>query len=273
MTADVSAVEQAFADLEEAPEDLQALLRPVLVRALQDPALMRQLASAALSQHLSVLGRVLTSLPVEGFGPPVPPLKMFLQFTIGEDVEDAEEAFDFVRTLDAPLRVKVEGGITRALRTRSSRSGQGTISLLALARLLALAFGNTPFVTHLLNGGEAEPFLPRATSDKPSVLDQRTSEGDALTRLQSTRDADDARAPSPLESFLGRFVEVMLTANEQSSDSGQLFVAIGRVIDITPNYVILEALRGQNPRASAGKTFLLGMARVVAMRVVSQDAT
>lgn len=271
MTADVSAVEQAFADLEKAPKNLQALLRPVLVRALQDPALMRQLASSALSQHLSVLGNVLTSLPGEGFGPPVPRLKTFLQFTIGEDVEDAEEAFDFVRTLDAPLRAKVEGGITRALRTRSSRTNQGTISLLALARLLALAFVNTPFVTHVLNGGEIEPFLPVA-SDRLAVDRKEPVEPQRPARPRSARSAN-TRARSQLDSFLGRFVEIVLSAKEHSPDGGQLFVTIGRVVEITPTYVILEALRGQSPRASVGNKFLLSMAHIVAMNVISHDTT
>ena len=58
-------VERAFQDLETAPPLLQGLLRPVLVRALRDPAIMRQLGSStALSQHLTVLGRVLTSEPL-----------------------------------------------------------------------------------------------------------------------------------------------------------------------------------------------------------------
>ena len=176
MTTRALGVEQAFQDLEKAAPALQTLLRPVMMKALRDPALMRQLATGALSQHLAVVGRLLTTLPSEGVGPSIPPLETFLHFTIGEDVEDAEAAYDYVRSLDAPVRSRVEGALTRVLRTHAMRAGEGTISLLALARLLALAFSNMPFVAHILDGGIAEPFLPQSTSKPPrasSVVSQR----------------------------------------------------------------------------------------------------
>lgn len=82
----------------QCPTELQGLLRPVLVRALQDPTLMRQLGSTALSQHLMLLGHVLTSDPERA------PSKAFVHLAAGHDVEDVEEVYRFARDLDAALQ-------------------------------------------------------------------------------------------------------------------------------------------------------------------------
>jgi hypothetical protein len=262
----VSGVEQAFADLAKAPNVLQSLIRPVLVRALQDPALMRHLGGGALPQHLNVLGQVLLGIPTEGIGAPLPNVKTFLQFAIGEDVDDAEAAYDFVRTLDAPLRGRVEGGLTRALQSVSSRAGQGTISLLALARLLALAFANLPFVAHVLDGGPIEPFLPR-TRDK-GASERRTKPQPSVKETPK----EDVVAPR-LASFLGAFVEVVSVVQESDSPprSGHVFLTIGRVVGISPTHVQLETLRGQGASAIGGHMVVLGMAHVVIMRMLTTD--
>ncbi|HEY2405661.1 MAG TPA: hypothetical protein VGI10_06650 [Polyangiaceae bacterium] len=253
------AVEQAFRDLEQESAPIQALLRPVLMRALQEPSLMRQLASTALSQHLFVVGRLLTSLPTEGIGPPIPPLKTFEHLTIGEDVEDAEEAYDYLRSLDAPIRARVEGSLTRVLHSHAMRSGEGTINLLAVARLLAIAFSNMPTVAHVLDGGTLEPFLPQRASKPP--------------RIEATQRKSPANASPQLASFLGAFVEIISIVNESNDErrAGHMFVTIGRVAEISPAHVLLETLRGHDSSSTRTQKVLLGMASVVVLRMLSAD--
>jgi hypothetical protein len=79
--------------------------------------------------------------------------------------------------------------------------------------------------------------------------------------------------PRSYSRFWAALLKSFWSANEQSPEGGQVFVTIGRVVEITPTYVVLEALRGQSPRTSAGNKFLLGMAHVVAMNVISHDMT
>jgi len=266
MTERATAVEEAFADLERAPPAIQGLLRPVLMKALQDPGLMRQLGRSALSEHLAVVGRLLITVPSDGVGPPVPPLKTFLHLTIGEDVEDAEEAYDYARSLDAPLRSRVEGGLTRVLHNHSVRAGQGTISLLAIARLLAIGFSNMPLVAHILDGGTIEPFLPQSTSKPP--------------RSGTVGQRNEPRVPhrSPtvsthLGEFVGTFVEVISLVNEshEGRPAGHVFATIGRVIEVASGHVILETLRGHDATTVRTQRVLLGMASVIAMRTLSTD--
>lgn len=263
-------VEQAFQDLESAPPVLQGLLRPVLIRALQDPALMRHLGSAALSEHLAVLGQVLINLPSEGVGPPLPPLKTFIHLAVGQDVDDVEEAYRFAHTLDAPLRARVEGGLSRALQNTASRAGAGTTSLLALARLLALAFSNLPFVAHVLDGGEIESFLPQANAKLPS--ERPVNKGVKSARRKAGLAQQTAVSPQ-LAGFVGKFVEVIAVVSEPESaeHAGHMFVTIGRVLELSPHHVVLETLRGHHEGVHGGERLLLGMAHVVAMRTLTRD--
>jgi hypothetical protein len=231
---------------------------------------MRHLGSAALSQHLAVLGQVLINLPSEGVGPPLPPLKTFIHLAIGEDVDDVEEAYRFAHSLDAPLRARVEGGLSRALQNTASRAGEGTISLLALARLLALAFSNLPFVAHVLDGGEIESFLPHANAKLPSKMP--ADKGVKSTRPKARPDQQTASSPQ-LAGFVGKFVEAIAVVSEPESaeHGGHVFVTIGRVVEISPHHVVLETLRGHRAGVHGGERLLLGMAHIVAMRTLTRD--
>lgn len=232
-------VEQAFQDLEHASPVLQGLLRPVLVRALQDPALMRQLGSAALSQHLSMLGEILTSMPAQNVGSQPPPRKTYVHLAGGEAVEDVEDAYRFAESLEAPLRTRVEAGLSQAFQLAATGQGQGGVSLLALARLLALAFSNRPFVEHVLLGGPIEPFLP--------------TEGGASV------------------SFVGELVEVVALVGEQDSgEARHVFVSVGRVLELSPTHVLLETLREDE---RPGSRLLLALAHIVSMRTLSTDSS
>jgi len=257
--AQAQGVEQAFHDLEDAPPVLQGLLRPVLIRALQDPVLMRLLGSAALSQHLALLGQLLTHPASDRVDAPLAPVKTFVHLA-GEDLEDVEDAYVFAGSLDASLRTRVEGGLSRVLQNAATRSGQGTLSLLALARLFALAFSNLPFVTHVLEGGAVEPFLPRGPTKKPP--EQAQVEGQGST--------------PELASFVGQIVELVATVNEdEPSRAGHVFVTIGRVLEVAAGHVVLQTVREGDEHGAEvpGSKLLIGMAHVVTMRTLSQDSS
>jgi hypothetical protein len=236
----------------------------VVIRAMQDPALMRGLGTHALSYHLVALGQLLADLTADGMGPQLPSLQTFLNLTIGEDVEDAEEAYDFVRTLGSPLRERVEGGISRVLRNVSTASNPGPLNLVAIARLLAIALRDLPFVAHVLNGGEPEGFLPAPQSTAPTQPLQ------PATQRKSGK-ATPPAVPTHLQGFVGAFVEVAAVVSEAESGrtAGRLFITIGRVVEISTTYVILRSLRAQGLE---GEPVLVGLAHVVAMRKLSGGA-
>jgi hypothetical protein len=265
MTERALGVERAFQDLAKASPAVQGLLRPVLMKALQDPALMRQLGRTALSQHLAVVGRLLTSVPSDGVGPPVPPLKTFLHLTIGEEVEDAEEAYDYVRSLDAPIRGRVEGALTRVIHNHSLRAGEGTISLLALARLLSIAFSNMPLVAHILDGGAVEPFLPQTTSRPPQAPSAPGPQARGTSRSAKTSDH--------LAELVGTVVEVIsiVSDSHEGRNGGHIFSTIGRVVEVATDHVMLETLRGHEVSSTRSQRVLLGMASIVVLRTLSVD--
>ena len=128
--------------------------------------------------------------------------------------------------------------LTRVLHSHAMRAGEGTINLLALARLLALAFSDLPFVAHVLDGGAIEPFLPQSTSKPPRA----STVGQRDTRSPQRSGA----TPSHLTSLVGAFVEVISIVNESREDrhAGHVFATIGRVIENEPAHVLLETLRG-----------------------------
>ena len=270
-TTQALGVEQAFHDLEDASPVLQGLLRPVLVRALQDPVLMRLLGSAALSQHLAVLGQVLTH-PASDRDAPLPPPKTFVHLALGEDIEDVEAAYVFARSLDAPLRGRVESGLSRVLQNAATRAEEEPLSLLALARLFTLAFSNLPFVTHVLEGGAIEAFLPLGTVTNPRKQAPLT-EGRMLEGR--TKGTDPSGTPE-LASFVGQIVELVATVNEDdATQPGHVFVTIGRVLEVAAGHVVLQTSReGDQPAAEAqGSKLLIGMAHIVTMRTLSQDSS
>ncbi len=164
---DLTDVEQAFGDVAAADDAVQRLLRPLLLRATQDPGLMRSLATHSLSQHLPFVG----SLLMQGreLAPrPLPSLTEFLALSQG--VEDAEEAFDFTKRLPTPLRDRVAAQLCSVLESRALHEGAG-LSLLAVARLLALAFDDLPYLSHVLAGREVAVFpADAAASGVPSPL-------------------------------------------------------------------------------------------------------
>jgi len=217
-------VERAFLDLEQASPLLQGLLRPLLLRALQDPAIMRELGSAALSQHLTVLGQVLTSEPL----------------AVGEALEDIEAAYRFSQGLEPPLRGRVEAGLRRVSRQAPARNGRGPLSLLALGRLLALAYSDLPFVDHVCRGGAVEAFLPEVSPE--------------------------------LSNFVGELVEVVTVAGEHDdNEDGRVFVTTGRVLEVSASHVVIEALRDADERP--GSRLLLGLADIVSMRTLSNQSS
>jgi len=261
-------VEQAFASLEAAPPLLQGLLRPVLVRALQDPVLMRQVGSASLSQHLALLGRILESSMRGGSGSAVvPPPKSFLHLTIGEDVDDIDQAYRLVRSLEPSLRAHVESGLSCAFQITADRSEYGGLSLLALARLLALALSNLPFVEHVLAGGAIEPFLPPVSAQPPAA--KSTAKG--TQPGGSTAKSREEREPSPeLSHVAGELVEIVAAVSEEESgEAGRVFVTVGRVLEMSPGHVLLETLRDDG---RPGSRLLLSVGQVVAMRTLSGDS-
>lgn len=219
-------VERAFQDLEAAPPLLQGLLRPVLLRALHDPAIMRQLgSSAALSQHLTVLGRVLTSEPL----------------AVGHDLEDVEDAHRFSQGLEPPLRARVEAGLAQVLQRAHARAEHGTLNLLALARLLALAFSNLPFVEHLLAGGAPEPFLPEASPALAGFVDE-----------------------------LVEVVSVVTVSDPEGNEAGNVAVTVGRVLEVSESCVLVETLRDGDERP--GSRLRLATAHIVSMRPLSEGS-
>ena len=255
-SAGVPSVEQAFLGLEDAPPLLQGLLRPVLVRALGDADLMRQLGSGALSQHLAVLGEILTTAGSAAHPP------AYLHLAVGEHVEDIEEAYRFAQSLDAPLRARVESGLSRGFQIASSNSDctlnhPSALSLLALARLLVHAFANLRYVEHIVGGGAIESFLPLEAEQ-------------ALPKGGAKR-ADPALSPE-LANFVGEIVEVVAVAEGESDETGHVFVSIGRVLEMSPGHVVLETLRSADDERP-GSRLLLGMAHIVSMRTLPSGSS
>lgn len=151
---DLKDVERTFEDVAATDEPAQRLLRPLLLRATQDPGLMRSLATHSLSQHLPFVGELL----VEGreLEPrALPSLTEFLD--LSQAVDDAEEAYDFSKRLPSALRERVVAALCAALESRALHADTG-LSLLAVARLLALAFDDLPYLTHVLAGREVASF-------------------------------------------------------------------------------------------------------------------
>ncbi|HEU5073100.1 MAG TPA: hypothetical protein VFU02_02990 [Polyangiaceae bacterium] len=261
-------VEQAFLGLENAPLVLQSLLRPVLVRALQDPSLMRQLGSA-LPQHLALLGEVLVNAPAERTTLPAP--RTFLHLAAG-DVEDVEEAYRFAESLEAPLRTHVEAGLSQVFQLTAASSGHGTVNLLALARLLALAFTNPAFVEYVQGGGALEPFLPSLDEKRPAAKlpakskPKRASKSTPKPSGSRGRSRRDQKVSPELAKFVGELVEVVAVVSQQEGgDAGHVFITMGRVLEMLPGHVVLETLREDE---RPGSRLLLGMTRIVAMRTL-----
>jgi hypothetical protein len=142
---------------------------------------MRSLATHSLSQHLPFVGELLTD--GRKLAPrPLPSLTEFL--ALAQGVEDAEGAFDFARRLPAPLRERVAARLYSALESRALHDDT-SLSLLAVARLLALAFDDLPYLTHVLAGRDVADFpadaaasgapspIPPSTQAKPALRSQR----------------------------------------------------------------------------------------------------
>jgi len=155
---DLKDVEQAFGDVAAGAAPLQRLLRPLLLRATQDPGLMRSLATHSLAQHLPLVGELLLrgEEPGERQAPAaLPSLTEFLVLSRGSD--DAEEAYEFAKRLPAGLRDRVVLRLCSALESGALREDAG-LSLLAVARLLALAFDDLPYLSHVLSGCDVAAF-------------------------------------------------------------------------------------------------------------------
>jgi hypothetical protein len=183
---DLKDVERAFGDVAVAGDPVQRLLRPLLLRATQDPGLMRSLATHSLSQHLPFVGELL----VEGQAlepRALPSQSEFLSLAPG--VEDAEEAYEFTKRLPATLRERVAARLCAALESRALHDDAG-LSLLAVARLLALAFDDLPYLTHVLAGRDVAEFPADAAASgapnpappltKPPARSRRRKESPGL---------------------------------------------------------------------------------------------
>lgn len=154
---DLKDVEQAFGDVAAEAAPLQRLLRPLLLRATQDPGLMRSLATHSLAQHLPVVGELLLRGEHPGEREPaaLPSLTEFL--TLARGMDDAEEAYEFAKRLPAALRDRVVVRLCAALESGALGQDAG-LSLLAVARLLSLAFDDLPYLSHVLSGCDVAAF-------------------------------------------------------------------------------------------------------------------
>lgn len=196
---DLKDIERAFGDVAVANDPVQRLLRPLLLRATQDPGLMRSLAAHSLSQHLPFVGELL--MDGQALAPrPLPSLTEFL--TLAQGVEDAEEAYDFTKRLPATLRDRVAAQLCSALESRALHD-DGGLSLLAVARLLALAFDDLPYLTHVLAGREVAVFpADAAASGVPSPLPptppRPKPKARSKRRKESTGLIDAVLEPEPL---------------------------------------------------------------------------
>jgi hypothetical protein len=131
--------------------------------------------------------------------------------------------------------------------------------MLALARLLVIALSDMSFVAHVLDGQVVEPFLPESGSTpgperKPP-------------RARRAKSADS----QPLAAFVGGVVEIVSVVTDSGSEgsAGHLFVTIGRVVEVSPNYIVLEGLRGHHAGAPQGGPLLLGTKHVLMMRLIA----
>jgi hypothetical protein len=199
---DLKDIERAFGDVAAEDEPVQRLLRPLLLRATQDPGLMRSLATHSLSQHLPFVGELL--MDGQALEPrALPSLTAFLGLSQG--VEDAEEAFEFTKRLPATLRDRVAAALCSALESRALHDGSG-LSLLAVARLLALAFDDLPYLTHVLAGREVAAFpadaaasgapnpVPPAPQPKSQARSKRRKESSGLLEAEAVLEP---QAPLP----------------------------------------------------------------------------
>jgi hypothetical protein len=260
--SELSGIEQTFAHLAKAPVHVQEVLRPILFRATQDAAVMRGVEPQAFANHFFLLGALILDLPREGVGAQLPSLQTFEHLTTGENVEDAEEAYDFVRTLGSPLRERVEGGLSRTLRRLADHPKHEPVNLLAMARLLAIALSDLPHIVHVLSGREVEPFLPDASQDGKVPSPRKTP------RKSHTKPAEEI---SPhLQDFVGALVEIttVVSGIESGRTLGRLFLTIGRVEEITPAYAILRSLPAHHGEQE-GDAVLVGLAHVISMRKLS----
>jgi hypothetical protein len=254
-------IERAFDSLRLQPTSVQALLQPVLIRAMQDPPLLQGLRANTFERHFIVLAQLILDLRNDPFREQFPASGAFLHLTVGEDLEQPAEAYEYVRTLASPLRERVEGSLFHAIHRAALRSTGGPINLLSLARFLRIALSDLPFIAHVLSGGEVEDFLPTDKDLSPEAawrVDQR---------IEPTSHQNAALSPQ-LARFLGAAVEVLTVV--PTSSGSHVFLAIGTVLEISPTHLILQSL-GSLGRAGE-EPLLVSLANVIAVHKLSGAA-
>lgn len=174
-------VEDAFLELERAPERARTLLRRVLLVAMRDPRVLR-LATGALSEHLTLLGQCLEHLPADTLAE-VPEAAELVRARSLDDARATGTARSFLDTLEARHRRRVVWAVNHAPAELLDALG-GRFQLELFVRLMAIALADPAFTAHVLRGGAIESFLPRgvarskriasgASRSKPRVARQR----------------------------------------------------------------------------------------------------
>ncbi len=198
---DLKDIEQAFGDVAAEDEPVQRLLRPLLLRATQDPGLMRSLATHSLSQHLPFVGELLMDgQTLEPRALPRSPSSS------GSRRASRTRKRRTTSRSGCPRRCVIVW--QRSCARRSSRAlhdGSG-LSLLAVARLLALAFDDLPYRTHVLAGREVAAFpadaaasgapspVPPAPRAKPPARSKRRKESSGLLEAEAVLEPESAVA-------------------------------------------------------------------------------
>ncbi|HTN86567.1 MAG TPA: hypothetical protein VL242_22860 [Sorangium sp.] len=271
-------VQEAFEYVSKESEPTQALLRHVLVRALHDAATMRVLRTVSFASHLSFVGRVLFKSASDGSSIRLPSRQdVFVSMTLGHGFSDAEEAYTCATNLPEHLRTRVEHALMQSIDESSARSHDDPISLLAVARLLAIAYTDPEFVDHVTKGLEVEPFLetPRQSASPPhqsASPPHRVSPGENRAATRPWHPADVKRWH---EYFVGKIVEIAVALPsdwpEHPSSKHSMFVR-GYCLEVGINFVVLDVdLYKSQLEILQSSPVLFGLSNIVFMRIVEDN--
>lgn len=253
-------LEKAFEVISSSANPAHALLRPVLIKTMQDPATLKALGEHELTVHLDAVLRVLPAVfsSHESSLPPLPKeARLFEQRTLGSGFEDdAEAAYNFVSALPHEERSLVGSALMLAVNAGSSKP----ISLFALVHLLRLALQDVPFVRHVLAGLPiAEPF-GASRQPRPSAAERAPRVGGP--RLAAPASAHLLAVPPAEARSLGYFIGKRVLLRFRLNAAQEPVAIDGTCLDIGSTYVMLVE---HSPRA---EPVLFGMSSVLTLEAL-----
>lgn len=258
-------IENAFEMLDRAPEAMQAVLRPVVLRAMQEPQTAGMIGGSDLRLHLRIVWKVIRSLRdaanVEAFSVPSQHEDSIDGLLPGSLWQERDDLLHFLTELSASERRAVSHAFTVAVRWAESRNE--TVSFPLLARLLNFALQDHAFMHHILAGRPIEPFLPRGTDTSFSDTQEQVSTWSCSERSSNAADAKSSTLPPTLSYFLGKRIQLIV----RTESNEPVMVVQGDCTDISSTFVVLTThegdLRDEDMSGSIERVLLFGMNAVV----------